>query len=180
MESSANLQKSPHDHLFSIVIIGDPSVGKTCFMMKFADNEFSPNYKPTIGIDFKCKKIRVANKVVKLQVWDTAGQERFRTISQTYYQRADGIILAYDCTNAKSFENLNIWLAQIADVTKEGLPKVIISTKCDMPSSQKVVNRANAETMTVASGEQLRVFETSSKDGTNIETVFTELAKLIL
>jgi GTPase SAR1 family protein len=32
---------------------------------------------------------------VKLQIWDTAGQERFKTVTQTYYRGAMGIILTY-------------------------------------------------------------------------------------
>ena len=75
-------------------------------MIKFADNVYKDSYKATIGIDFKSKKIKVNDLVIKLQVWDTAGQERYRTISQNYYQRADGIILAYDCTDVDSFEEL--------------------------------------------------------------------------
>ena len=140
MESNS-LQKVPHDHLFSIILIGDQMVGKTALMLKFADNQYIENYKATIGIDFKCKKINVNNTVVKLQVWDTAGQERFRTISQTYYKRADGVILAYDCTNAKSFENLSTWLAQINDHTVEGVQKIIVGTKCDVQESKKAVNK---------------------------------------
>ena len=45
------------------------------------------------GIDFKIKSINCEGQVVKLQVWDTAGQERFRTITQTEYKGAMGIIL---------------------------------------------------------------------------------------
>jgi Ras-related protein Rab-1A len=109
MES--DLSKVAHDYMFSIIIIGDQAVGKTSLMVKFAENQFKGDYKPTIGIDFKVKKIKVNdNTVVKLQVWDTAGQERFRTISQTYYQRADGVILAYDCSNSQSHENLTHWV----------------------------------------------------------------------
>ena len=52
-----------------------------------------------IGIDFKIKTINIDGKNVKVQIWDTAGQERFRTITQTYYRGAQGVILAYDCTN---------------------------------------------------------------------------------
>ena len=50
------------------------------------------------------------NKTVKLQVWDTAGQERFRTITQTYYKGAMGIILVYDCTEETTFNNISNWL----------------------------------------------------------------------
>lgn len=87
-----------HDYCFNVIIIGDQAVGKTSLMVKFADDSFQDSYKPTIGLDFKSKKITVDNKVVKIIVWDTAGQERFRTIAATYYQKADGVILAYDCT----------------------------------------------------------------------------------
>ena len=63
-----------------------------------------------VGIDFKIKKINVDDKRVKLQVWDTAGQERFRTITQTYYKGAMGIILVYDCTDMQTFNNIQNWL----------------------------------------------------------------------
>ena len=36
--------------------------------------------------------------IVTLQ-WDTAGQERFRTITSSYYRRAQGLILVYDVTD---------------------------------------------------------------------------------
>lgn len=65
------------------------------------------------GIDFKIKTINVQEQRVKLQVWDTAGQERFRTITQTYYKGAMGIILVYDCTEEATFNNISNWLKQI-------------------------------------------------------------------
>ena len=65
---------------------------------------------PTIGIDFRIKTINIMNKNVKLQVWDTAGQERFRTITQTYYKGAMGILLVYDCTEEVTFNNIQNWL----------------------------------------------------------------------
>ena len=70
-------------------------------------------YPSLIGIDFKIKKINVEDKRVKLQVWDTAGQERFRTITQTYYKGAMGIILVYDSTDQQTFNNISNWLKQI-------------------------------------------------------------------
>ena len=47
----------PHNYMMSIIVIGDQSVGKTALMLKFADNDYKDGYKPTIGIDFKTKKI---------------------------------------------------------------------------------------------------------------------------
>lgn len=47
---------------------------------------------------------------------DTAGQERFHTITTSYYRGAMGIMLVYDITHAKTFENIAKWLRNIDEV----------------------------------------------------------------
>jgi len=47
---------------------------------------------------------------------DTAGQERFHTITTSYYRGAMGIMLVYDITNGKTFENISKWLRNIDEV----------------------------------------------------------------
>ena len=59
-----------------MLLIGDPGVGKSCLMLRFADERFEPVHKPTIGGDFQTCMIETDDKVCKLQIWDTAGQER--------------------------------------------------------------------------------------------------------
>lgn len=58
---------------------------------------------------------------VLLMMWsicrDTAGQERFHTITTSYYRGAMGIMLVYDITNEKSFENIVKWLRNIDEVS---------------------------------------------------------------
>ena len=71
-------------------------------MLNLADSNFA-------GIDFKIRTIELDGKKIKLQIWDTAGQERFRTITTAYYRGAMGIMLVYDITNEKSFENIKNW-----------------------------------------------------------------------
>ena len=75
-----------YDHLLKYVIVGDSSVGKSCLLLRFADDQFNENYMTTIGVDFRFKTVNSNGKNVKLQIWDTAGQERFRTITNTYYK----------------------------------------------------------------------------------------------
>ena len=53
------------------------------------------------------------------QVWDTAGQERFRTMIRPYYRGAAGIILVYDVTDARTFENVSEWMKNIKENTSE-------------------------------------------------------------
>ena len=51
--------------------------------------------------------------LTQLQIWDTAGQERFRTITQSYYRGAHGVILTYDITNAETFNHITQWLDDV-------------------------------------------------------------------
>jgi Ras-related protein Rab-8A len=80
-------------------------VGKSCCLLRFSEDSFTPSFITTIGIDFKIRTIELDGKRVKLQIWDTAGQERFRTITTAYYRGAMGILLVYDVTDERSFNS---------------------------------------------------------------------------
>ncbi|RAL66315.1 hypothetical protein DID88_005985 [Monilinia fructigena] len=73
-----------YDYLFKLLLIGDSGVGKSCLLLRFADDTYTESYISTIGVDFKIRTIELDGKTVKLQIWDTAGQERFRTITSSY------------------------------------------------------------------------------------------------
>ena len=88
-----------------LLLIGDSGVGKSCCLLRFSEDSFTPSFITTIGIDFKIRTIELDGKRVKLQIWDTAGQERFRTITTAYYRGAMGILLVYDVTDEKSFNS---------------------------------------------------------------------------
>lgn len=65
-----------YDHLFKLVLIGDSGVGKSCLLLRFADDSFTDSYISTIGVDFRFRTVKVGDAYVKLQIWDTAGQVR--------------------------------------------------------------------------------------------------------
>ena len=132
---SGRSDKSP-DFLFKLVLIGDTGVGKSCILLRFADDAFTESYISTIGVDFRFRTIKVENKTVKLQIWDTAGQERFRTITSAYYRGADGIIMVYDVTNADSFGHVNDWLNEVNRYASESTCKLLVGNKNDMENKQ--------------------------------------------
>ena len=71
------MASAEYDYLFKLLLIGDSGVGKSCLLLRFADDTYTESYISTIGVDFKIRSIELEGKTVKLQIWDTAGQERF-------------------------------------------------------------------------------------------------------
>lgn len=70
---------------------------------------------------------------------DTAGQERFRTITTAYYRGSMGIMLVYDVTNEKSFENIKNWIRNIEENASADVEKMILGNKCDLNESRMVL-----------------------------------------
>jgi len=165
-----------YDFLFKLLLIGDSGVGKSCLLLRFADDTYNENYISTIGVDFKIRTVELDGKTVKLQIWDTAGQERFRTITSSYYRGAHGIIIVYDVTNNESFGNVEQWLQEIERYAAENVDKLLVGNKCDL-KTKKVVNYEVGEQF--AKSFAMKFVETSAKESTNVEEAFLEMAKQI-
>lgn len=132
------------------MLIGDSGVGKSCLLLRFADDTYTESYISTIGVDFKIRTIDLDGKTIKLQIWDTAGQERFRTITSSYYRGAHGIIVVYDCTDQDTFNNVKQWLEEIDRYACDNVNKLLVGNKCDL-HTKKVVDYTTAKVQTVLS-----------------------------
>ncbi|KAK4002381.1 ras-related protein Rab-43 isoform X1 [Daphnia magna] len=163
------------DFLFKIVVIGDCGIGKTSLVQRFKSGVFTERYTNTIGVDFAMKTVVIEGKQVKLQIWDTAGQERFRTITQSYYRSANGVLLVYDITKRSSFLSLQKWMEEIRRFTASNISWILIGNKCDMDSLREV-EQVEALALAELIPEIVLVLETSAKDNTNVELAFVELA----
>uniref|UniRef100_A0A0G4IEV7 Uncharacterized protein n=1 Tax=Chromera velia CCMP2878 TaxID=1169474 RepID=A0A0G4IEV7_9ALVE len=166
-----------YDHLFKLVLIGDSGVGKSCLLLRFADDSFTDSYITTIGVDFRFRTIQVDDKVIKLQIWDTAGQERFRTITSAYYRGADGIVMVYDVTDKESFDHLEDWLTEVNRYASESTCKLIVGNKADL-SKEREITLEEAEKRGEEMG--LKVIEASAKDATNVEQAFSQIARQLV
>ncbi|KAL6440103.1 hypothetical protein ACFW04_003016 [Cataglyphis niger] len=161
------------DYLFKLLLIGDSGVGKSCLLLRFADDTYTESYISTIGVDFKIRTIDLDGKTIKLQIWDTAGQERFRTITSSYYRGAHGIIVVYDCTDQETFNNVKQWLEEIDRYACDNVNKLLVGNKCDL-HTKKVVDYTTAKEY----ADQLGIpfLETSAKNAMNVEQAFMTMA----
>lgn len=111
----------------------------------------------------------------QLQIWDTAGQERFRTITQSYYRSANGIILVYDVTKRSSFLSIYKWIDEVRRYAGDSVLIVIVGNKTDL-ETQREVEFVEAEALCEITPEIVFVLEASAKSNINIEEVFLFLA----
>lgn len=162
-----------YDYLFKLLLIGDSGVGKSCLLLRFADDTYTESYISTIGVDFKIRTVELDGKVVKLQIWDTAGQERFRTITSSYYRGAHGIIVVYDTTDSETFEHVKTWLHEIDRYASENVNKLLVGNKSDLTSKRQVETEAAKE---FADSVNIPFLETSAKNATNVEDAFMTMA----
>jgi len=163
-----------YDYLIKLLLIGDSGVGKSCLLLRFCEDSFTPSFITTIGIDFKIRTVEIDGKKIKLQIWDTAGQERFRTITTAYYRGAMGILLVYDVTDEKSFMSIRNWIANVDQFAQDSVNRILVGNKCDM-TTKKVVEYASGKALADEFG--IRFLETSAKNSTNVDEAFISLAR---
>ena len=100
---------------YKIILIGNSGVGKTSFFRKLSTGDFAETNIATIGVEkisFDIKFINNNNEPKKIDVslFDTAGQEKFRALTRQYYKGTDGVLLLYDITDKRTFENVEMWI----------------------------------------------------------------------
>ncbi len=161
----------------NIMTLGNTAVGKTSFIIKYTEDTFQEVYLSTIGIDFKVKTVTIKDKQYKLFFYDTTGQERFRSLSFNIIKNAHGIILMYDITNKLSFESINDWISDVKEIQGENFPMILVGNKIDLNESREVTEEMGYE---LAEKNQIEFFETSNKDGTNIQEAGLEIVYKIL
>ena len=165
------------DCVYKVLLLGDSTVGKTCILLKYTDKIFQETHMMTIGLDYRLKTMALqSGKEVKLQIWDTAGQDRFRSITKNYYKGSHGIILIYDVTSLKTFENVKSWVSQIHEEISDKVVIYLVGNKIDMDDERKVKTEEGQKL-----AEELGVpfVETSAKSGENIDNIFSDITERI-
>ena len=144
-----------------LALLGDSAVGKTALCHALLNLDFSEDALASIGIDRLETKYPLKNgKEIKLILWDTAGQERFRSMAKQTLRAVQGIVVVFDVTAKRTFENVNLWLEDIKECIDNPC-LVLFGNKADMPNEKWKVTKEEAEQY--AKKMNLQYFETSAK-----------------
>ena len=156
-----------------IITLGDHMVGKTSLLRRFNDGTFTLSTYTTIGIDFITKEVKVGSLKVTAKIWDTAGQDRFHTITHSFYKQCQGVLLVFDVSTKKSFDDVHKWMTNIQNHADPNIVKYLIANKID--AEKREVSKEEAQDM--ATKYQMKYYETSARTGANVTETITDLVK---
>ena len=161
------------------LLLGEDYVGKTAFLERYIVKTFKSNYLATIGMDTRLKRLEINNTDVDLYITDTAGQERFRSLTKMFFKANYGFILLFNLTRKKTFEQVSYWIEQIENNKSKDYPihSVLVGNFCDKKEDIEVKEE---DIKIIQDKYNIKYFEVSSKDGTNIDAVFEYLSKITL
>jgi small GTP-binding protein len=170
--------KGRTEAIYKVIVIGDPAVGKTSLLTKFATNQFEEKYLPTVGVSIlkEPMELKEYNATVNLMFWDIAGQPQFYMLHRPYFNGADGMLLVFDITRSSTFSNVNNWYSSAVKYGLSGIPRILIGNKVDLAEERKII-LPMAEHLS----EKLSApyFETSAIAGENVKVVFQKIADLV-
>ena len=177
MSSNNKNKSSDYQYIFKLILIGNSGVGKSSILQRYMNKTFEESYKCTIGVDFLMKSVEVKGKKVKLQLWDTAGQEKYKSMVSSYYRGANVALVVFDITSRSSFESLPLWIENYYKNGPEQKNIILIGNKKDM-ADQRQVTQEEAEEFSETNN--MIYFETSAKEGDNVDYVFNFAAEKLL
>ncbi len=166
---------------FKVVFVGNPGVGKTSLVYRFAEGHLPAEYRPTLGVNILTKVTHISRDTdIKWIIWDVGSQRRMEHLRKAFYRGAAAILLVFDKKNPASLEALEkFWLNELdeAKVDLSRVPVVIIANKDDFTAQEtNTVDKIRV----LMNWKRFHFIETSALTGKNVESLFEYLSFLCL
>ena len=162
-----------------VVLIGESGVGKTCIIAQFTNGKFDPNTVTSLTAQYIRKSIELPKgDNITFDIWDTAGQEKYRALAKIFYKDARAIVLVYDVTSQKSFDEIkNYWYEQVKQIGSENIVIALAANKYDLYEEKQVSNEEGEE---FAKSIGAIFVSTSAKNASGINSLFENIAHKII
>jgi small GTP-binding protein len=152
-----------------ILLLGDFNVGKTSLIRRYIDNTFDDRYLTTIGVKISKKILELHGLECELLIWDVEGATPRKSIASSYMKGASGAIFVCDVGRSETMESLDEHI------------KTFLALN---PNAHYVIAYNKSDLLSVQQKEALELsgntFLTSAKNASNVEMLFTTLAKEML
>ena len=155
-----------------MLIIGDSGVGKTSILRRFADDAFLDHCPISVGVEFKVRSLEDDGQVIKLQIWDPSHLRH----NPSYFKEVHGILIVFDITDHFSFEDLESWFSLITSNNHALTTQILVGNKSDLSTKRAV---ATERALDFAATKQIPFLEVSAKDGTNVESTFKAMVRMM-
>ena len=172
------LNENEEDEAIKVILVGNPGVGKTSIINRFCLNEFSDDYTSTYTSSFTEIKLLINNKDVILNIWDTAGQEKYRSVNKLFVKGSKIVILVYDITSKKTFEELSYWFDFVTNELGNNFYLGLIGNKLDKMTDEEV-SYEEAKKLAENYGAYFSLLS-AKEDKEGIDNYFEELVKQYL
>ena len=162
---------------FKIVLIGDNYIGTSSLIRRYIYNEYDPNKYSYITQFFNKTIILENGKKLLFQFWDIYNQERYYSINKLYIRNSHGIILTYDITKRRSFENINYRLNRIKEDFQGILLFALVGLKADLYEEEEV---REEEARKFVEDNNILFYLTSAKENIDVENCFNGIINEII
>ena len=160
--------------MIKLILVGNSDVGKSSIISQYVNKEISDTHLSTITNEKLKKIVKIKDKELELDIWDTVGQENFRSVNKIFMKKAEIVLLVYDITNRKSFDELEFWYEQVIENCSDSIVVIAIAAnKSDLYEEQNVDFDEGKE---FAKKKSINIIEeTSSLDFENIDSLFNKI-----
>ena len=166
---------SEEEHICKVVLVGETQTGKTSIIAKLIQNEFKEDVPSTLVNSISKYEITIKKKPIQFLIWDTAGQEKYRSLNTLFYKDAIMVVIVYDITQRRSFNELkNYWIEQIHQNCEKNVILALAANKADLIEKQTITEDEGKE---LARSINAIFMMTSCLSGTGIRELFEEMGK---
>lgn len=168
--------KSPEGFEYKIIILGEPSVGKTSLIKRLVENKFKSDEELSVGVNIFKKDFYIDDHNIILILWDIEEVSEMFQMEDFYFEGAKGIVIVYDVTNPESLRKAINWCKRCTEHGLVHMPRILIGNKIDLENKRSVSIERGGD---VADKIRAIHYETSALKGENVLKAFTKITKLV-
>ena len=132
-----------HMDRFKLLVVGDCGVGKTSFVHGVVHQSPLQNPSSTIGCNVEVLAYSSSaggrgDRDVFLEFWDVGGSSGHRNSRSIFYSGIDGLIVVHDLSNRKSFLNLQKWVREAFNSSRQEFTGITVSASSANTSNSSI------------------------------------------